>query len=74
MTYTRPQVIHEKTRAIQIPQNTQFNVSSFEYGMKPCDPIDRSPPNKFIATLQMRMKLHGYSHDKAMRDDNRDME
>lgn len=58
MTYTRPQTIHEKTRAIQIPQTTQFNGSLFEYGMKPCDPIDRSPPNNFMIKLQTRMKMY----------------
>ena len=70
-------IIHERTKAIQIPQKSPTNkkddFSLNEYSLKQnfFDPSKSSPPNEFMIKLYMRMSHYTPLHIK---DDNRESE
>lgn len=61
MNSCKPQIIHERSRNIPIPQSSptnkkeEFSVKEYSLKQNFFDPSKSSPPNEFMLKLKLRM-------------------
>lgn len=61
MNSCKPRIIHERSKIIQIPQNSLttkkegFRVNEYSLKQNFFDPSKSSPPNEFMLKLKLRM-------------------